>query len=90
MCRVNVTATLEDHSIHVEENDRPDSLLYAAEGEAPGLVERTAWNLYIRRHPEDPARALHLNLQPALPPGRLREVERGFVWLVRKIVGGPD
>jgi hypothetical protein len=83
---VKVTATLEEHSIHVEEFGHPDALLFAVEGDSPGPVSHQAWDRYIRKHPEDSPRALHLHLQPALPPWRLEQVARSFIWLLRKIV----
>jgi hypothetical protein len=86
LCRVNVTATLEEHSIHVEEFAHPDALLFAAEGDSPGPVAHQAWDRYMRKHPENSTRALHLHLQPALPPGRLDQIARALVWLVRKII----
>lgn len=83
MCNVNVTATLEEESIHVEESGDPNSLVYAVEGEDPAQVTRLGWRDYIRTHP---AQSLRLQLQPALPHWRLNEVHIGFIWLVRKIV----
>jgi hypothetical protein len=86
MLRVKVTATLEDHSIHVEEFGQPKTLLFAAEGDSPGPNTHQAWERYIAKHPENSTRTLQLQLQPALPPGRLEQIARAFVWLVRQIV----
>jgi hypothetical protein len=86
MLRVKVTATSEDHSIHVEEFGQPQKLLFAAEGNSPGAVAHQAWDRYIAKHPENSTRALQLQIQPALPPGRLEQIARAFVWLLRQIV----
>lgn len=86
LCVVKVTATLEELSIHIEEFGHPDALLFAAEGDSPGPVSHQAWDRYLRKHPENPARELQLNVQTALPPGRLKRTLRSFVWLVRQIV----
>lgn len=86
LCRVKVTATLEEHSIHVEEFSRPEALLFAAEGNSPGPVAHLAWDRYMRKHPENSTRALHLQLTGPLPPGRLDQIARAFIWLMRQIV----
>jgi hypothetical protein len=86
LCRVKFSATLEEHSIHVEEFGHPDALLFASEGDSPGPVAHQAWDRYMRNHPENSTRALHLHLQGALPPARLNQVARAFVWLLRQIV----
>lgn len=85
MLRVKFTATLEEHSIHVEEFGQPGTLLFAAEGNSPGPVAHQA-ERYIAKHPENTTRALQLHLQPALPPGRLEKIVGAFVWLLGQIV----
>ena len=85
--KINVTTTLEDQSIHVEQSDDPHTLLYAVEGEDPGPVARLAWGGYISHHPPQ---SLHLHLPAALPARRLDQVLRAFEWLLRKIVQGRE
>jgi hypothetical protein len=86
LCRVNVSATLEEHSIHVEDYDQQNTLLYAVEGEDPVPVTREAWRGYMRKHPECPPGSIYLHLpQTPLPPWRTQQVMIGFVWLVTKI-----
>jgi hypothetical protein len=87
LCRVNVSATLEEQSIHIEDYAHPNALLYAAEGEDPSPVAREAWKHYMRGHPECPAGIIYLRIQTALPRWRLRQVATAFVWLVEKIIG---
>lgn len=86
LCRVKVSATLEEQSIHVEDFGHPDALLYAIEGASPGPVTHQAWDSYIRKHPEHSARALHLHIQADLPPARLNQIARAFCWLLRQLV----
>ena len=86
LCRVNVSATLEEHSIHIEEYGQPNSLLYAVEGEDPVPVTREAWKRYIRKHPECPPVVVCLHAQPLLPLSRLNDVVFWFVWLADKIM----
>lgn len=83
MCKVTVTATLEHESIYIEESGNSHSLLYAVEGEDPAPVARRAWRDYIRDHLPQ---SLHLQLQAALPPRRLKQVQKAFRWLLHKIV----
>lgn len=85
-CRINVTTTLEEHSIHVEEFDQPDSLLYANEGGNPVPVARQAWSRYIGQHPEDPVRVFHLQLGASLPRWRRLQIVRAAIFLLRKML----
>lgn len=89
MCRVNITATLDDELIHVEESHDPNSLIFAVEGENPEAVTRLVLR-YLHEHPERPVRSLQLRLPTPLPRWRLKAVVHGFIELVRKSVQERD
>lgn len=85
-CRVTFTSTVQDHAVHIEESDNPDSLLFAAEDERAGPVFHSAWS-YIRDHP---ASAIDVRFGSAMPHRLRMQVLTWFSWLLRCVLNGRE
>lgn len=87
LCRVNVVATLEDQSVHIEEAGKPDNLLFAVEDErgmAP--VIHRAWRDFIKTRTCS-IQSIGLHLGAAMPHERRNEALCGAISLLRRIIG---
>ena len=82
-CRVTFTSTPQDQSVHIEELDNPNNLLYAAEDERIAPVFHLAWRNFIR---DNAVNALDIHFGRAMSRARRNRVLRAAWSLIRLIL----